>query len=134
MPSLFSHRISMFPPGRTPGGWPPRDFVPPHDGWSSLASFLRDFAVEDAAGDLRVRLALPGHQAQDIQVRIEGQVLTVHATCRRMHAIPVRVWRNETARPRRSLDLGTFTTREERRPGWWQRVKEWLMGRRHSEV
>ncbi len=80
-------------------------------------------------------------------VRTEGQVLTVHATRRRAiltvvlskveatrpRAIPMWAWRYETPRPVRTLDLGTITTRKEERPGFWRRVKEWLLGRGRSE-
>ncbi|WP_239470218.1 Hsp20/alpha crystallin family protein [Archangium violaceum] len=179
MPSIITRYVSTFPLVRTPAVWPWRDFVPSHDGWSSLAGFLRDFEVEDAAGELRVSLALPGYEVQDIEVRTEGRVLTVRATRRRTHAyggsveqvnrrltlpegvdatradatlrhgiltvalpkteaarpraIPVRAWRDGTPRPVHTLDLGTVTTRKAERPGFWRRVKEWLVGRRRSE-
>ncbi|WP_257459467.1 Hsp20/alpha crystallin family protein [Archangium lipolyticum] len=178
MPTIITRHVSTFPLVRTSAFWPWRDFVPAHDGWSSLAGFLRDFEVEDAAGELRVSLALPGYEAQDIEVRAEGQVLTVHALRRRTHAyggsveqvnrcltlpagvdttkaeatlrhgiltvvlpkaeaarrraIPVRAWWDGTPRPVRTLDLGTLSTRKEERPGFWRRLKEWLVGRGRS--
>ncbi|QRK12919.1 hypothetical protein JQX13_24550 [Archangium violaceum] len=91
--------------------------------------------------------ALGDWPSRYVEVRIEGQVLSIVATRRHgiltvvfpktpvvsSRSIPVRAGWNESSRPVRSLDLGTLP-REERRPGFWQRVKEWLMGPRRSAV
>ncbi len=133
--------------------------------------------MEDTASELRVSLALPGHQLQDVEVRTEGRRLIIEAMRRRAHAyggsveqirrslelpegvdsakadatlhngmltvvfprsrvteahtIPVRAGRDESPRPRHVVDLGSVTL-EERRPGVWQRMKEWLTGRKHT--
>jgi HSP20 family molecular chaperone IbpA len=180
VPSIVFRNAPTFPLFQALGTWPSRDFVPPHDGWSNLVGFWRDLEVEDAAGEFRVSLALPGYQPQDVEVRTEGQVLSIVAMRRRAHAyggsvehvrraltlpagldttraeatlrhglltvvfskapvvsshaIPVRAGWEETSRPVRSLDLGVLPREEGRRPGFWQRVKEWLVGPRRSAV
>ncbi len=114
MPFIIMHSISVFPRLRPPVIWPPRDFVPFHD-----------------AGELRVRLALPGFEATLRHGLLTVVLPKVETT--RPRAIPARTWRSETPRPVRTLDLGTLTPLKEERPGFWRRVKEWLVGRRRSE-